>query len=73
MQPRIIKNYVAGQFVTSQNTFDDFNPVDGSVVGIVHEADRTAVHAAGNTFVAYKPASRNEENQNGYTSNVKGI
>ena len=39
-----IKNYVAGQFVTSKKLFDDINPVDGSLVGKVHEADKATVH-----------------------------
>jgi aminomuconate-semialdehyde/2-hydroxymuconate-6-semialdehyde dehydrogenase len=46
MQPRIIKNYVAGQFVTSKRTFDDINPVDGSLAGVVQEADKATVDAA---------------------------
>lgn len=41
-----IKNYVAGQFETSEHTFDDINPVDGSLVGKVHEADRAMVDRA---------------------------
>jgi aminomuconate-semialdehyde/2-hydroxymuconate-6-semialdehyde dehydrogenase len=46
MQPRDIRNYVAGQFVTSHSTFDDINPVDGSLVGVVHEADKATVDQA---------------------------
>ena len=41
-----IKNYVAGQFVTSKKLFDDINPVDGSLVGKVHEADKATVDNA---------------------------
>ena len=41
-----IKNYVAGQFVTSNKQFDDINPVDGSLVGKVHEADKATVDDA---------------------------
>ena len=41
-----IKNYVAGQFVTSNKQFDDINPVDGSLVGKVHEADKATVDNA---------------------------
>jgi aminomuconate-semialdehyde/2-hydroxymuconate-6-semialdehyde dehydrogenase len=41
-----IKNYVAGQFVTSKKQFDDINPVDGSLVGKVHEADKATVDDA---------------------------
>lgn len=41
-----IKNYVAGEFVTSKSQFDDINPVDGSLAGIVHEADKVTVDQA---------------------------
>ena len=41
--PHDIKNYVAGQFVTSTSKFDDINPVDGSLTGRVHEADQATV------------------------------
>jgi aminomuconate-semialdehyde/2-hydroxymuconate-6-semialdehyde dehydrogenase len=41
-----IKNYVAGQFVASSSRFDDINPVDGSLVAMVHEADRAIVDQA---------------------------
>lgn len=44
--PHDIKNYVAGQFVTSKSQFDDINPVDGSLVGKVHEADQATVDQA---------------------------
>ncbi len=44
--PHNIKNYIAGQFETSERTFDDINPVDGSLVGKVHEADRAMVDRA---------------------------
>ena len=44
--PHDIKNYIAGQFETSERTFDDINPVDGSLVGKVHEADRAMVDRA---------------------------
>jgi aminomuconate-semialdehyde/2-hydroxymuconate-6-semialdehyde dehydrogenase len=46
MQPRDIRNYVAGQFVASNSTFDDINPVDGSLAGVVHEADKATVDQA---------------------------
>ena len=32
-------NYVGGRFVEGAAGFDDVNPVDGSVVARVHEAD----------------------------------
>lgn len=44
--PHEIKNYVAGQFVTSKSSFDDINPVDGSLAGRVHEADQATVDRA---------------------------
>ena len=46
MQPRDIKNYVAGKFVVSKTQFEDINPVDGSLIARVHEADRTTVDRA---------------------------
>jgi aminomuconate-semialdehyde/2-hydroxymuconate-6-semialdehyde dehydrogenase len=46
MQPGEIKNYVAGKFVTSDKVFDDINPVDGTLVATVHEADDATVDAA---------------------------
>lgn len=46
MQPGEIRNYVAGRFVASESCFDDINPVDGSLVARVHEADRDTVDAA---------------------------
>ena len=44
--PHDIKNYIAGQFVTSDDTFDDINPVDGSLIAKVHAADRAMVNRA---------------------------
>jgi len=44
--PHDIKNYVAGQFVAADKQFDDINPVDGTLVGRVHEADRATVDRA---------------------------
>ena len=44
--PHDIKNYIAGQFETSARTFDDINPVDGSLIGKVHEADQAMVNRA---------------------------
>lgn len=41
-----IRNYVGGQFLDSASTFDDINPVDGSRVARVHEADRATVDRA---------------------------
>ncbi len=44
--PHDIRNYIAGQFLTSESRFDDINPVDGSLVGTVHEADEAMVDRA---------------------------
>ena len=44
--PHDIRNYVAGRFVASDSQFDDINPVDGSLVGKVHEADKATVDNA---------------------------
>ena len=44
--PHDIKNYVAGQFLTSASRFDDINPVDGTLAGTVHEADSAMVDRA---------------------------
>ncbi len=45
---REFKNYVAGEFLTANSRFDDINPVDGSLVGRVHEADAETVNRAVN-------------------------
>lgn len=48
------KNFIDGEWVGTGRTFEDRNPVDGSVVGLVHEAGRAeidaAVHAARNAL-----------------------
>ena len=44
--PHDIKNYVAGRFLESDKQFDDINPVDGTLVGSVHEADPAMVDNA---------------------------
>ena len=41
-----IQNYVNGVFVDGVTLFDDVNPVDGSIVGQVHEADALLVDQA---------------------------
>jgi len=41
-----IRNYINGDFVDGHAVFDDINPVDGSVVGQVHEADARIVDDA---------------------------
>lgn len=40
------RNYVNGRWVDSPRRFNDHNPVDGSVVAEVHEADASTVDAA---------------------------
>lgn len=40
------RNYVGGQWLDSARLFDDVNPVDGSRIAQVHEADRAMVDAA---------------------------
>lgn len=37
-QPRQIRNFIGGEFVDGVRTFDKFNPIDGSLIGEVHEA-----------------------------------
>ncbi|MDH4124344.1 MAG: 2-hydroxymuconic semialdehyde dehydrogenase [Gammaproteobacteria bacterium] len=44
--PHDIRNYIDGRFETSGNTFDDINPVDGSLVGRVHVAGQDMVNRA---------------------------
>ena len=43
---KILKNYIAGQFVESEKTFENINPVDGSLICHIAEADRTMVEQA---------------------------
>jgi aminomuconate-semialdehyde/2-hydroxymuconate-6-semialdehyde dehydrogenase len=40
------RNFIGGEWVATGRTFEDRNPVDGSVIGLVHEAGRAEVHAA---------------------------
>lgn len=40
------RNYVDGEWVSTGKTFKDLNPADGSLVALVHEADRATVDAA---------------------------
>lgn len=42
----VIKNYIAGKFVSSDKQFENINPVDGSLVAMVAEADREMVNDA---------------------------
>lgn len=41
-----LRNFVDGQFVDGRDTFEDINPVDGSVAAVVHEAGAETVDAA---------------------------
>lgn len=41
-----IKNYIGGKFLKSDKQFEDINPVDGSLVAMVSEADREMVDNA---------------------------
>lgn len=44
--PRQIRNFVGGSFVDGISTFDKINPVDGTLIGQVHEAGRELVGQA---------------------------
>lgn len=44
--PHDIKNYIAGEFVASDSTFETIDPVDGTHVATVHEADSAIVDRA---------------------------
>jgi len=46
MTSKIYKNYIAGEFVSSDRLFDDINPVDGSLIAKVAEADSAMVDRA---------------------------
>ena len=46
MTSPVLNNYIAGEFVTSKKQFEDINPVDGSLVAMVAEADREMVDKA---------------------------
>ena len=41
-----LRNYVAGRWQESARRFNDVNPVDGTVIAQVHEADAATVDAA---------------------------
>lgn len=42
----ILKNYIAGQFIDTENYFDNISPIDGGLVAKVSEADKTLVEEA---------------------------
>ena len=46
MTVRILRNFVAGEFVESGRTWDKIGPVDGAVIARVHEADAGLVDRA---------------------------
>lgn len=46
MATKQLRNYVGGEWLESPRRFDDLNPVDGSRVAQVHEADASMVDAA---------------------------
>ena len=46
MTSKIYKNYIAGEFLSSDRLFDDINPVDGSLIARVAEADKQMVEKA---------------------------
>ena len=43
---RELKNFIGGEFVASGNTFENFTPVDGTLLSHVHEATREMVDQA---------------------------
>ena len=46
MGTQILRNFVGGRYVEGGDLFDDINPVDGSVVARVQEADKETVNQA---------------------------
>ena len=57
MSIKIYKNYIAGEFISSNCLFDDINPVDGSLIAKVAEADKVMVE---NAVIAAKMALKGE-------------
>lgn len=43
---RELKNFVGGEFVATGNTFENKTPVDGTLISMVHEADKETVDKA---------------------------
>ncbi len=43
---RALKNYVGGEFIAGGDTFENFTPVDGTLISLVHEASRAVVDQA---------------------------
>jgi aminomuconate-semialdehyde/2-hydroxymuconate-6-semialdehyde dehydrogenase len=50
--PQLLRNYINGEFVSTQRTFQNVNPVDGSLVADVCEADAMVVDTAVNAAKA---------------------
>ena len=46
MSQLIYKNYISGEFKSSDNLFDDISPYDGSIVARVSEANKADVDLA---------------------------
>ena len=46
MTSTVLNNYIVGEFPSSKKPFEDINPVDGSLVAMVAEADREMVDKA---------------------------
>ena len=65
---KILKNYIDGQFVETKMTFDDINPVDGSLVAHVCEADKELVDRA---VLAAKRALKGEWGSYSVTQRAK--
>ena len=43
---KMFRNYINGQWVTTAKQFEDRNPVDNTLVGMVYEAGKAEVDAA---------------------------
>lgn len=46
MQHKTLPLYIDGQFISSENTFHNINPVNGEIIGLISEADQPQVAAA---------------------------
>ena len=46
MTMKQIRNFINGEYVASERTFDKTSPLTGEVIAKVHEADRAAVDKA---------------------------
>jgi len=43
---RELKNFIGGEFIGSDKTFENFTPVDGTLLSYVHEATKEMVDQA---------------------------